>query len=93
MPTKDKECLKEDYEQLRAYALSPVKIPSRTLGLDLWIKKGCLSWIVTMLNRVQQTEPGYGAPVQAGNREISADLLIALANILIEWSENYIRLS
>jgi len=79
--------LLNDYEQLRAYALSSIKAPSRPLALDLWFKKGFLSWLITMLCRATQPEPLRHTPALAKSSYISADFLTSIANILLEWSK------
>jgi len=81
--------LRDDYEQLREYFLSPAKTPSRPLGLDLWLKKGFLSWGVTMASRTMQSA-SY-APTQSKSHDITADLVLSLSNILVEWSNKNIR--
>ena len=84
---EDKAHLLNDYEQLRAYALSSIKVPSRPLALDLWLKKGFLSWIITMLSKATKPEPLRHVPALVESSYISADLLISIANILLEWSK------
>jgi len=66
--------------------LSPVKIPSQPLGLDLWLKKGFLSWSVTMLRKDSLSTPENPPPAQYETPDISSDLVISLSNILKEWS-------
>lgn len=80
-----KSRLREDYEQLRAYALSPVKEPSRPIGLDLWGKKGFLAWSVIILHR--EAPPVNLTPARTMNHDIPTDLLISLTNILMKWSD------
>jgi len=81
--------LRDNYEELRAFALSPVKFPVQPLGLDLWLKKGFLSWGAVMLHRNLPTEPNRCVPVHFDTPNISADLTMSLSNILIEWSDTY----
>ena len=81
----------DNYEELRAYAISPAKIPSQPLGLDLWLKKGFLSWITIMLRRDSSAISLRYNPVQAANSDIPIDLVISLTNILKEWSDNNVR--
>jgi len=82
-----KAYLHESYEELRAYALSAFKNPSQPLGLDLWIKKGFLSWCIIMLRKDVPVTPILRVHKQhtpAGT--LAADLTISLSNILSEWS-------
>lgn len=84
--TEEKTNLCDNYEELRAYAISPVKIPSQPLGLDLWLKKGFLSWIAIMRHRYSPSIPLRYNPEQSENLDIPIDLVISLSNILTEWS-------
>ena len=81
----------DDYECLRAYVLSPFKPVSRPLGLDLWCKKGSVSWIDVMLSRNQIEPPGIIPAAPTGGVCNSPGLPVSLVNILIEWSETYGR--
>ena len=81
--------MRDNYEELRAFALSPVKFPVRPLGLDLWFKKGFLSWSTIMLHRNLPSESIRCTPVHFGIPDISADLTMSLSNILIEWSDTH----
>ena len=98
MAATDKSRLWDDYEQLRSYVLSPAKTLSRPLGLDLWRKKGFMSWVDVMLSRENEAEPArytHGQPGKASASaelplplaNIIAELPISLANIILEWSE------
>jgi len=84
--TDDSGSLRDDYEELRAYALSPVKTPSRPLGLDLWLKRGFLSWIIAMLRRDSPTTPTSSVPARLENPVIPTGMVMSLSNILMEWS-------
>jgi hypothetical protein len=77
------------YEKLRDFVLSPVKIPSKPLGLDLWIKRGFLSWGLVMLRR--DLPLARRIPEQPQNADISDGLVISLSNILVEWSDKNVR--
>jgi len=81
------EHLRDNYEQLRAYALSPVKNPACPLGLDLWLKKGFLAWIMAMAVGVPAARSVFLAPARIGQAEIRTGLAMPLTNILMEWSE------
>lgn len=61
MTAEDKTCLWDDYERLRSYALSPFRTLSGPIGLDLWEKRGFLSWIAVMICRDRQEESGRHA--------------------------------
>jgi len=78
--------LQDDYEELRAYALSPAKTPSRPLGLDLWLKKGFLSWVVAMLFKISELESKQPPTMELEQPLLPENLLIPLTNILMEWS-------
>jgi hypothetical protein len=80
------EQLRENYEQLRAYALSPVKNPMRPVGLDLWLKRGFLAWITAMLVSVPAAQP---MSARAAGTEIVAGISMLLANILMGWNDAY----
>jgi len=84
---EDKARVRDDYEHLRAYALHPIKAPLRPLGLDLWLKKGFLSWTTAMLRREAPVESVERVPEQLDGLDVSTDLRISLANILFEWSK------
>ena len=77
------------YEELRAYAISPAKTPSRPLGLDLWLKKGFVSWTAAMQTR--ELQPPANASARSGNVDVSDGLVTSLANILAEWSDKNVR--
>jgi len=78
-----------DYEQLRSYALSPTKSLSHPIGLDLWCKKGFLSWIGVLANRDYQVTPvDRNRPIQHDKPNIPAELATSLANIITEWSDS-----
>jgi hypothetical protein len=77
----------DDYEQLRSYALSPVKALSNPLGLDLWCKRGFLSWISVMRSRNYPERLIHHASALQAKPTISAETPISLVNIIIEWSE------
>jgi hypothetical protein len=79
--------LRNNYEALREYVLSPVKTPSRPLGLDLWGKKGFMAWAETVFHQVPQMAPTR-APAQEALAAPPA-LAIPLANILNDWSNNH----
>jgi len=79
--------MRDDYERLRTYAVSPAKEPSSAIGLDLWLKKGFLSWCVTTLRKFSLPEPVPISPLKVKQPENSPGLSTLLANILIEWSE------
>jgi len=67
--------LRDNYEQLRTYALSPVKAPLQPIGLDLWIKKGFWAWWDILIHR--KTPPPINTyKARPDNLNISADLLI-----------------
>ena len=83
----DKVQLRDNYERLRAYILSPIKAPTQIIGLDLWLKRGFLAWIASALNRISPPEPIGGIVTRSESADVSADLVAALTNILIEWSE------
>lgn len=95
----DNSSLRDSYEELRAFALSPVKIPIQPIGVDLWFKKGFSSWILTMLpkdspqineNPIQPENPAMPA-AQVGNIDITPGLVTSLSNILMEWSDKDVR--
>ena len=85
-------CLLDDYEQLRSYAIAPVKAPAHPLGLDLWMKRGFLSWGTLMASRGSMPKPDRHPPAQAETRNISNDLVMAFANMLTEWGEQNVGL-
>jgi len=82
---EDKGRLQDDYEQLRSYALTPVKTLSHPIGLDLWGKKGFLSWVDVMLQRGCTEGPAYHTTTKADEPTAPAKLPVSLANIFIEW--------
>jgi len=90
---KEKLCLEDDYEQLRSYALSPIKTLSHPLGLDLWCKKGFLSWINVMLKWGNREELTYKAPMQSDNHYTWDELSTSLTNMFIEWREIHGRIN
>jgi hypothetical protein len=79
--------LQEDYEELRSYAISSAKTISHPVGLDLWLKKGFMSWTGMMLLKDREKEPSVRAPMGSGNAYVLSEVPISLANIIIEWSE------
>lgn len=79
--------LRDDYERLREYFLSPTKTPSRPSGLDLWFKNGFLSWIAAMFSGDPPKESDQRLHVQTGNFDVPAGLLMPLVNILMDWSD------
>jgi len=81
--------LSDGYEKLRDYILSPVKIPSQPLGLDLWLKRGFLSWGRAMSKR--DLPLPRRIPEHPQNDDISDGLVISLSNILAEWSDKNVR--
>jgi hypothetical protein len=89
MATGDRSRLGEEYERLRSYVLFPAKPLSRPLGLDLWCKKGALSWIAVMLPLDNTKASGSHAPVpsQFDLPGATSALPISLANMIIGWSE------
>jgi len=85
--TEEKERLRNNYEQLRTYALSPVKSPSQPLGLDLWGKKGFLAWSLIILHKETPTPTHVvWARNNNGTSNVTEDLLMPLTNILNDWS-------
>lgn len=89
-----KEILRNNYEQLREYCLSPAKTPARPLGLDLWNKKGFLSWSAVIFCGEENTQKSVFRVLenpsdyaQAGSAVIPEGLSISLANILMDWSD------
>jgi len=95
----DKESLRDTYEELRAFAISPVKIPTQPMGLDLWLKRGFLSWIIITLRKdppqisrdpIRGENPGLPA-AQVKNTSVPPGLVISLSNILMEWSDKNVR--
>ena len=85
----ERALLREGYETLRAYVLTPFKTPLRPIGLDLWNKKGFLAWSTTVFS--PEPEPAQALPIP-GNPDmpnIPAGLLIPIANILNDWSDHY----
>ena len=81
------ESLRDNYEQLREYCLSPAKAPSRPLGLDLWIKKGFLSWSMAIFSGESPQKFVPRVYAQAGSAVATEGLSISLANILMDWSD------
>jgi hypothetical protein len=84
-----KAFLSDGYEELRAYVISPVKTPSRPIGLDLWLKRGFMSWAAVMQRREPQSSANTST--RPGNVDISDGLVTSLANILAEWSDKNVR--
>jgi len=82
-----KTWLIDDYEQLRAYVVSPAKTPLRPLGLDLWFKKGFLTWSEVVFHDDSLSDTVRRMTEKDDNPSIPADISISLANILIERSE------
>ena len=81
--------LHDRYEELRAFSLSSFKTISQPLGLDLWLKKGFLSWCVEMMSVGRDSQPVRRAPLRpAQNPGMMADMVISLTNILIQRGEN-----
>jgi len=54
------------------------------LGLDLWLKKGFLVWIVTMLQREPVAQLSLDDVVSRESADIPGNLVISLSNILTE---------
>jgi hypothetical protein len=79
----------EGYEALREYILSPAKNPSRPLGLDLWNKKGFLTWAATALRHDVTALPSARAANEATCAPPS--LAVSMANILNDWSDRHGR--
>jgi len=79
--------MQDDYESLRFYVLSPVKTPSRPLGLDLWNKKGFLAWSAAVFHNVPPTTDVKGAA--DGHLEAPPALVISIANIMNDWSDKH----
>ena len=90
---KDEPRLRDEYEHLRSYVLSPAKPLSRPLGLDIWCKKGFSSWIDAVCPIGYQEEPARYTPMQSGNLGIVAELPISLTNIILEWSKTNGRIN
>lgn len=84
-----KSLLSDNYEELRAYVISPSKNLSHPLGLDLWLKKGFMSWAAAMLKKDPQ--PLVITSARPENVDISDGLVTSLANILAEWSDKNVR--
>jgi hypothetical protein len=83
------EDLRDNYEQLRAYALSPAKKPERPMGLDLWFKKGFLSWLIAMAADILPARAVFPPPAHIIQAEFRTGLAMPLTNILIEWGEKH----
>ena len=81
------ENLRDSYEQLREYCLTSSEAPSRPLGLDLWIKKGFLSWSMAIFSGESPQKLAPRAYAQADNAVMPEGLSISLANILMDWSD------
>jgi len=79
--------LRDEYEQLRSYVLSPAKPLTRPLGLDLWCKKGFLSWIDVVLPRDHQEGAAHYTSMHLGNHGIVDGLPVSFANIILERSK------
>jgi hypothetical protein len=77
--------LRNEYEELRSYVLSPVKALPHPIGLDLWCKRGFRAWIGAISSRSYPETQAYRAPARQGNPAIPHELPISLANIIIEW--------
>lgn len=69
------------------------------MGLDLWNKRGFLSWIIITLRKdpphiskisIQAANPGILGSL-AENAELPSDLVMALSNIIKEWSDKNVR--
>jgi len=79
----------DGYEALRAYSLSPIKEPTRPLGLDLWNKKGFLEWSLIAFH--------HNPPVEQARRiatvtlDVPSALVIHLSNIINDWSNRYVE--
>jgi hypothetical protein len=85
MVAEEKIRLRDGYEELRSYAISPLKALSHPLGLDLWCKKGFITWIDVMLYRGYPAATVQRAPIQPGSQSLPHELPISLANIIIDW--------
>ena len=72
------------YEELRAYVISPAKTLTQPVGLDLWLKRGFMSWAAVMQTRT--SHPPVYVSAQPGNIDVTEGLVTSLANILEEWS-------
>jgi hypothetical protein len=83
------QTLSDGYEKLRDFILSPVKVPSQPLGLDLWLKRGFLSWGRAMSRR--DLPLPRRIPERPQNDDISDGLVMSLSNILAEWSDKNVR--
>jgi len=87
MPRPTADGAQEGYEALRDYILSPVKTPSRPLGLDLWNKKGFLTWAATTFRH--DTTVILSACTANEPTGVPPSMVVSLANILNEWSDKY----
>ena len=87
-PKPETGAIQDGYEELRAYALSPLKaVPLRLLGLDLWNKKGFLAWSLIAFH--------HNPPAVQVNRiatetlDVPSALVVPLTNIINDWSNRY----
>ena len=87
MPKPAADGAQEGYEALRGYILSPVKAPTRPLGLDLWNKKGFLTWAAAAFRH--ETAAGPSVRAAGGATGIPRPLVLSLANIMNDWSGKY----
>ena len=87
------DSLPRDYEELRSYVLGNVCGFSRQLGLDLFLKKGFLSWI-----KIQTESEVYHKPVLESEQvikkpgflpqDLQQEITLLLANMILEGRTN-----
>ncbi|MHB8280640.1 MAG: hypothetical protein ACYDIA_23800 [Candidatus Humimicrobiaceae bacterium] len=83
----------KDYEDLRSYVLESICGFSRPLGLDLFLKKGFLSWI-----KIQAESEVYHKPVLESElrikkpgflpQDLQQEITLLLANMILEGRTN-----
>ena len=83
----------KDYEDLRSYVLESICGFSRPLGLDLFLKKGFLSWI-----KIQTESTAYHKPLHESEqvikkpgfllKDLQQEITLLLANMILEGRTN-----
>jgi hypothetical protein len=84
--------LGDSYEELRAFALSNIKTQSQPLGLDLWLRKGFLSWSMILLYKNSLAEPIRRTSERVKSIDDTTALVQSISNMLIEWEDKNVEL-
>ena len=87
------DSLPRDYEDLRSYTLGNITGFSHPLGLDLFLKKGFLSWIKVHTESMAYRKPLH-EPEQVIKKsvflvqDLQQEITLLLANMILEGRAN-----